>query len=63
MSYTAADQRADTAFLVGVTHGRDTERARITAALAAALDAHKPGEDGHCTCGEDLFGLTTEEPA
>ena len=31
--YTAADQRADTAFLVGVAHGRESERERIAQAI------------------------------
>lgn len=31
MSYSEADQRADTAFLVGVTHGRETALAPIRA--------------------------------
>lgn len=31
MTYTEGDQRADTAFLVGVTHGRDTAIATVRA--------------------------------
>lgn len=48
MSYTDADQRADTAFLVGVRYGREAERARMIE---------------RCRCGTCKVGAIAAESA